>query len=330
MHHRDQPLLIEAGRKKNSAIDPVDPLGEGKVEIGRFVVAIVLDRLSRPRDATFRPELDRVGGQSGLVDDRLAGNDQLMITGHRPLDSLRGTRFSQRGPGRRHHEGVAVVGTEVQNFTGGYEVHVFSFAAECPDRNAPTDRLGESDQVGRDSEPLCCPTDTSRYAGFDLIEYQQRPVLGGDLPNRFQVSGLRHADADVLHDWLDNETRNFATLQDTLECSGIVELDDDDIIDRPLRNPTGLRNRVRRIGRPSHVEWRLVRNHHFVVMTVVAAFDLDNLLSLGSTTGETNCVHRRLGARVGWAPHGQAVALCEQLGKLRIELARRDIERSII
>ncbi len=44
VHHRDQPLLVEARRQQHASVDAVDPLGEGEVEVGRLVVAVVADR----------------------------------------------------------------------------------------------------------------------------------------------------------------------------------------------------------------------------------------------------------------------------------------------
>ena len=41
---RDQPLLVEARRQQHAPVDPVDPLREGEIEVGRLVVAVVPDR----------------------------------------------------------------------------------------------------------------------------------------------------------------------------------------------------------------------------------------------------------------------------------------------
>ena len=44
VHQRDQPLLVETRWEQHAAVDAVDPLREGEVEVGRLVVAVVADR----------------------------------------------------------------------------------------------------------------------------------------------------------------------------------------------------------------------------------------------------------------------------------------------
>ena len=87
---------------------------------------------------------------------------------------------------------------------------------------------------------------------------------------------------------------------------------------------------IGRVGRAGLVERRLHRDHHLVVVAVVAALDLDDAVPAGRALGDADGVHRRLGAGVGEAPHRQAVAVAEQLGDLGVELARRDVQRAVV
>ena len=57
------------------------------------------------------------------------------------------------------------------------------------------------------------------------------------------------------------------------------------------------------------------------MVAVVAALDLDDPVPTGGPLGDADGVHRRLGARVGEAPHRQPVAVGQQLGDLGVELA---------
>jgi hypothetical protein len=64
-------------------------------------------------------------------------------------------------------------------------------------------------------------------------------------------------------------------------------------------------------------------------MTVVAAFDLHDLVPAREGPGGPDGVHGGLGAGVGEAPQRQAEALRQQLGHLGVQLARRDVERAV-
>ena len=89
-------------------------------------------------------------------------------------------------------------------------------------------------------------------------------------------------------------------------------------------------HRPRRVRRAGLVDRRLHRDHHLVVVAVVAALDLDDLVPARRPLGDADGVHRRLGAGVGEAPHRQPVAVAEQLGDLGVELARRDEQRAVV
>ena len=97
-----------------------------------------------------------------------------------------------------------------------------------------------------------------------------------------------------------------------------------------LRDPGRPRHRERRVGRSGLVQRRLHRDHHLVVVAVVAALDLDDLVPAGGALGDPDGVHRRLGAGVGEPPHRQPVAVPQQLGDVGVELARRDVEGAVV
>jgi hypothetical protein len=74
----------------------------------------------------------------------------------------------------------------------------------------------------------------------------------------------------------------------------------------------------------------LHRDHHLVVMAVIATLDLDDLLASGDTTGHANGIHRGFGARVGEAPHRQVVAIAQQPRDLGVHLAGGDEQRAVV
>ena len=137
--------------------------------------------------------------------------------------------FGEHRLGRSHAQRIAVVGAQVHDATFGDFVHVFALAAECPKRQAATDGFGEGNQVGFDTKDPSSTRPTSSDAGFYFVKHEQRAVSAGDFAHGLQVSLLRHADADVLHDWLDDERSNVAASQRTLERFGIVVRDHDGV-----------------------------------------------------------------------------------------------------
>ena len=90
------------------------------------------------------------------------------------------------------------------------------------------------------------------------------------------------------------------------------------------------RHADRGVGGPGGVERWLHRDHHLVVVAVVAALDLDDPVPARGPLGDADGVHRRLGAGVGEAPHRQPEAGRQQLGDLGVELARRHVEGAVV
>ena len=204
-------MLIQARRQENAAVDAVHPLRKGEVEIGGLVVAIVTNRLGRPRDATFRAKFHHVGWQAVLCNHRTTRFDETMVAGNHIVGGLGRAHFSQHRTCSRHAQRVAVIGAEVHDTTVGDFVHVFALATKGAERQAAADRLGKRDEVRFDAESASGTSPPSGDAGLHFVEHQQRAVLAGDFAHRLQISRLRQTDADVLHDGLDDERRNLAT-----------------------------------------------------------------------------------------------------------------------
>ena len=114
----------------------------------------------------------------------------------------------------------------------------------------------------------------------------------GDLANLFEIAIIGKANPDVLHHGLNNETGDITWGECAFKSIRIVERDNLHIFHNTVRNPARLRHRVWRMCGSRLIERRLVRNHHFVVVAVIPAFDLDNFVSTRNTTSKSNCIHR--------------------------------------
>ena len=205
------------------------PLSERQVKIGVFVIAIIFDWFRRPGNAAFGTEFHHVGGQPVLCDHRATCFDQFVVARNHLAGCLGCAHFGEHRLGRSHAQRIAVVGAQVHDATFGDFVHVFALAAECTEWQAATDGFGEGNQIGFDTKDPSSARPTSGDAGFYFVKHEQRAVPAGDFAHGLQVSILRHADADVLHDWLDDERSNVAASQRTLERFGIVVRDHDGV-----------------------------------------------------------------------------------------------------
>ena len=99
-----------------------------------------------------------------------------------------------------------------------------------------------------------------------------------------------------------------------LEHLQVVEGHDEREVDHGLRDPPAGGHRQRALARAELVDVAVHRDHHGVVVAVVAALDLDDEVAPGDGPHQVDGVHRGLGARVAEAPPGQPEAPAELLG----------------
>ena len=169
-------------------------------------------------------------------------------------------------------------------------------------------------------------------AGLDLVEDEHRAVALGDLAHCFEVAGLGKADADVLHHRLEDERGDLTPigLEHTLERGEVVERDDESVVQHRGCEAARRRHADRCVRGTGEVERRLHRDHHLVVMAVIAAFDLDDLRATRVAARGADRVHRRLGAAVRESHEVEAEPLDEQLRDVRVALARRHVQRAVL
>ena len=103
-------------------------------------------------------------------------------------------------------------------------------------------------------------------------------------------------------------------LQRLLEHGQVVVGDDHDEVDHGLRDAPAGGHRPRAVARAELVLIAVHRHHDGVVVTVVAALDLDDEVATGDGPHEVDGVHRRLGAGVAEPPARQPEAAGQLLG----------------
>ena len=105
--------------------------------------------------------------------DRL---DHPMVAGLDLGDCIARADVAEHGARRRHHEGVAVVGAEVEHRALRDRLHHLGPAAERSDRQTAADRLREAHEVGLHAEASGGAAVSGRDAGLDLVEDEHRAV----------------------------------------------------------------------------------------------------------------------------------------------------------
>ena len=132
-----------------------------------------------------------------------------------------------------------------------------------------------------------------------------------------EVAVVGDDDPGVHHDRLEDHARDLAGVarQRGLDGGQVVGGDDHGAVHGRLEEPGVLRDADRGIGRAEVADaLGLHRDHHGVVVAVVAALELDDPLTAGGGAHQVDGVHRRLGAGVAEAPQRLAVALGQVVG----------------
>ena len=112
----------------------------------------------------------------------------------------------------RDRQRVAVEGADLDDLVLIDGIHDIRAAADRAARQAPTDRLGQRNQVGRDPEPFGGAPGRDGHPGLDFIEDEECAVLVGEVAHAGQVAIFRQHDPDVHHHRLDDDRRDLATM----------------------------------------------------------------------------------------------------------------------
>ena len=186
----------------------------------------------------------------------------------------------------------------------------------APHGTPPPSALARQTMSGTTPKRSMAPPGRDREPGLHLVEREQRAVGvqqvgerrrgspgGGGMTPMFIITGSMIIPA-ISPGW-SSRTRRTASRSPngTTWVSAAIAGGDGAV----------LGHRARPVGGPGVVGVRVDRDLHGVVVTVVAALDLDDPLATGGGAHQVDGGHRRLGAGVGEAPQRQPEA-AGQLG----------------
>ena len=144
-------------------------------------------------------------------------------------------------------------------------------------------------------------------------------MLLRDLADSLEVAGLWEHDTEVhhrrFHDYAGRQATLFGeALNTALHGGSVVEGDSNRHIRNGLRNATAVGQGAVVLAITNRGVVDTDRNHHVVVVAVIRAEDLDDRVAARGGTGDANCIHRGLRARVRIAPLRQAPTALQLLG----------------
>ncbi len=140
----------------------------------------------------------------GHAGQRLESGPQAGPAGPGPGRDVLGLHHRQRGPGRRHGQGLAAEGAPVVAGNEGRR-HLGPGPAR-PDRHPVAQGLGHGHHVGLDAQVLEPePPPGAAQPGLDLVHHQQDVPVGAQLAQADQVVRRRHDHPGLPHDGLDQD-----------------------------------------------------------------------------------------------------------------------------
>src|SRR5207249_8061898 len=107
-------------------------------------------------------------------------------------------------------DAVGIVSAAVKDFVLRDQIHHSAACAEGSERQAATDGLGEANHVRLHAEEFAGASPGKFCAGLDLVEDEQRAVLGANVAQPLQEPRLRQTQSDVHHNGLENDGGDLA------------------------------------------------------------------------------------------------------------------------
>ena len=199
-----------------------------QIDVDREPVAVVANFFRIQHQRAIRAGADDVALQSRLGDDLAITVGQLLAQFVDVRIILAGEHAAECRQAGSHRNRIGVVSSAVKNFVLRNQVHHRFVRSERRQRQSAADRLSQANHVGPDVEVFRSPAPAKFRASFHFVENQQRAVVGRDLAQSFEEAGLRHAQADVHQNRLENDRGNFAGIlfEAILDACEIVESGD--------------------------------------------------------------------------------------------------------
>ena len=238
-----------------------------------------------------------------------------------------GRELAHRGQACGHAKRVAVVGSALRDVgmaSWVEQLHHVAAPAERGHRQPAADDLAQGRQVRGDAIPLLgAPWRDAKRD--DLVEDQEDAELQRHIsqpPEELRRGGDHASRSDDRFEDDGGQPRALAA-DDPLRRVGVVEREDDHLLQRPLRRPDRVRARSRVFRRP-RLRQRGMRAHLGVVVgAVIATFDARDLRSASEGASKSNREHRRLGPRAAESNRIEAGhAPAEELRELDLHRVR--------
>mmetsp|Transcript_29086 Transcript_29086/g.93389 ORF Transcript_29086/g.93389 Transcript_29086/m.93389 type:complete len:431 (-) Transcript_29086:39-1331(-) len=223
--------------------------------------------------------------------DQLAGDLVEVLIGARLLEPLHG--LDACGHGQR----VAAEGARlVHGASRSNHLHDVPASAIGTHGQATADDLAQTGDIRGHAEICLCTTIGNAESSHDLVEDQERTVLGAELTEPHQELLRGRDETRVSDDRLQDHGGDLVFLQQSLHGCQIVVGSTQGASGRAFRD-TG------RVRQAQSGDARASLHQESIGMAVVAALELDDLFALGVSPNQSDHAHACLGAGVGESDH---------------------------
>src|SRR5579871_1462420 len=241
----NRPLLIPPVRLSHyTAIDHAEPVMTPEIDVDRRPITVIHDLFRIEHQRAVGASLRDVSLQSDSRDSLAIAIRQLFAELVDVRVVLARQNVVERRKTRRHRDWIGVVRAAVEDLVLRDQVHDGLVRAEGGERQSSANRLGQADHVRRDAEVFTGAAPAKFGAGLYFVKDQQRAVLGANLAQALQEAALRHAEADVHQNRLENNRSDLAGIffEAALHGGKVVEGRDLHVVDCGFGHAESARN----------------------------------------------------------------------------------------
>ena len=190
-----------------------------------FPVAIVANLFRIEHQRAIGPGAGDVTLQARLGDDLPVAFGQFLAEFVHVRVILAGEHFAERGQTRRHRNRIGVVSAAVKDFVLRNQIHDGLVRQKAASGKPPPIDFARQIMSGFTPKYSEAPPQPSFAPVFTSSKISNAPFLVADLAQSLQKARLRHAQADVHQDRLEDDGRDLARilLEAQLDGGQIVE-----------------------------------------------------------------------------------------------------------